>query len=86
MVSLYPRYSRPNCLLVVPVLRAEERDESVFLHHNSLLEESETDDAVEEKADWVDQQDLQMNIFDNNLLAKTRALIRVLAERHSYKS
>ena len=63
MVSLYSRYASPYIFLVVSVLRTEERDESVLLHRDSLVEESETDDAVEEKADRVHQQNLQMNIF-----------------------
>ena len=63
VVSVYSRYPGPHSPLVVSVLRTEERNQSVFLHHNSLVEESETDDGVEEKADWVHQQNLQMNIF-----------------------
>ena len=64
MVSLYSWYSGPHRPLVVAVLGAEERDESVFLHHNSLLEESETDGSVEEKAERVDQHNLQMERFN----------------------
>ena len=59
VVSLYPGYSRPHFPLVVPVLGAEERDQIVLLHHDSLLEESETDATVEQEADRVDQQNLK---------------------------
>ena len=83
MISRYSWYASPYSPLVVSVLRTEERNQSVFLHNNSLLEESETDDGVEEKADRVHQQNLQMNIFYQNLLASF--LIRLEADCQSYK-
>ena len=59
MVSLYAGYPRPHLPLVVPVLGPEEGDQVVLLHHNSLLEESETDGTVEQEADRIDQQNLE---------------------------
>ena len=59
VVSLYAGYSRPHLPLVVPVLGPEERDQIVLLHHDPLFEESETDPAVEQEADRVDQQNLK---------------------------
>lgn len=59
MVALYARYPCADCPLVVSVLGAKERDESVLLHQDSLLEESEAYHSVQKEADGIDQQHLK---------------------------